>query len=443
MAQRTAEHGMRSFILIWAGQLVSLVGSGLTGFVVGVWVYQQTKSVTYLTLIVLCASLPGLLISPLAGALVDRWDRRKAMILADTGASLGTVLIAVVFWRGNLEIWELCIAVGIISIFGAFQWPAYSAAISLLVPKEHLGRASGLIQGAQAAAQILSPLLAGVLVVTIGVWGVVLIDFLTYLIAVSTLLLVHIPRPETTAEGEEGKGSLLREAGYGWTYIAARPGLMGLLLFFSLINFTVAMLDVLLTPLMLSFASAVALGTVMAFFGAGMLVGSFVMGVWGGPKRRVYGVLGFGLLQAVTMVVTGLSANTALISFAVFILMLGVPIINGSSQAIWQSKVAPDVQGRVFAVRLMLAQISAPLSYLIAGPLCDKVFEPLMAVGGPLQGSIGRLIGAGPGRGIALLLIIMGLLTLVAPIFGFLYPRLRLVEDELPDMIGEKAAVGA
>lgn len=443
MAQRTAENGMRIFILIWAGQLVSLIGSGLTGFVVGVWVYQQTKSVTYLTLIVLCASLPGLLISPLAGALVDRWDRRKAMILADTGASLGTVLIALVFWRGNFEIWELCIAVGIISIFGAFQWPAYSAAISLLVPKEHLGRASGLIQGAQAGAQILSPLLAGVLVVTIGIWGVVLIDFLTYLIAVSTLLLVHIPRPETTAEGEEGKGSLLREAAYGWTYIVARPGLMGLLLFFSMINFTVAMLDVLLTPLVLSFASAVALGTVMAFFGAGMLAGSFVMGVWGGPKRRVYGVLGFGLLQAVTMVATGLSANTALIAFTVFILMFGVPIINGSSQAIWQSKVAPDVQGRVFAVRLMLAQISAPLSYLIAGPLCDRVFEPLMAVGGPLQGSIGRLIGSGPGRGIALLLIIMGLLTLAAPIFGFLYPRLRLVEDELPDMVGEKAAVGA
>jgi MFS transporter, DHA3 family, macrolide efflux protein len=443
MAQRTAEKGMRIFILIWAGQLVSLIGSGLTGFVVGVWVYQQTKSVTYLTLIVLCASLPGLLISPLAGALVDRWDRRKAMILADTGASLGTALIALVFWRGNFEIWELCIAVGIISIFGAFQWPAYSAAISLLVPKEHLGRASGLIQGAQAGAQILSPLLAGVLVVTIGVWGVVLTDFLTYLIAVSTLLLVHIPRPETTAEGEEGKGSLLREAAYGWTYIVARPGLMGLLLFFSMINFTVAMLDVLLTPLVLSFASAVALGTVMAFFGAGMLAGSFVMGVWGGPKRRIYGVLGFGLLQAVTMVATGLSANTALIAVAVFILMFGVPIINGSSQAIWQSKVAPDVQGRVFAVRLMLAQISAPLSYLIAGPLCDRVFEPLMAAGGPLQGSVGRLIGSGPGRGIALLLIIMGLLTLAAPIFGFLYPRLRLVEDELPDMVGEKAAVGA
>jgi MFS transporter, DHA3 family, macrolide efflux protein len=443
MAQRTAEHGMRTFILIWAGQLVSLVGSGLTGFVVGVWVYQQTKSVTYLTMIVLFTTLPGLLISPLAGALVDRWDRRKAMILADTGASLGTALIALAFWRGNPGIWELCAAVGIISVFGAFQWPAYAAAISLLVPKEHLGRASGLIQGAQAGAQILSPLLAGVLVVTVGVWGVVLADFLTYLIAVTTLLLVHIPRPETTAEGEEGKGSLLREAGYGWTYIAARPGLIGLLLFFSMINFTVAMLDVLLTPLVLSFASAVALGTVMAFFGAGMLAGSFVMGIWGGPKRRVYGVLGFGVLQAVTMIAAGLSANTALIAAAVFVLMFGVPIINGSSQAIWQSKVAPDVQGRVFAVRLMLAQISVPLSYLIAGPLSDRVFEPLMAVGGPLQGSMGRVIGSGPGRGIALLLIVMGVLTLAAPIFGFLYPRLRLVEDELPDMVGEKAAVGA
>jgi MFS family permease len=443
MAQRTVEGGMRTFTLVWIGQLISLIGSGLTGFVMGVWVYQQTRSVTSLTLIVLCSTLPGLLISPLAGALVDRWDRRLAMILSDTGASLGTLAIAFFLWQGNLEVWQICVAVGIISFFGAFQWPAYSAAITLLVPKEHLGRVSGMVQGAQATAQILSPILAGVLVASVNVWGVVVIDFATYLFALTTLLVVRIPRPETTSEGEEGKGSLLREAAYGWKYIVARPGLMSLLLFFSFINFTVAMLDVLLTPLVLSFASAAALGTVMASFGAGMLAGSFVLGVWGGPKRRVYGVLGFGVLQAVTMVSAGLHASTMLIAITVFILMFGVPFINGSSQAIWQSKVAPDVQGRVFAVRLMLAQISAPLSYLIAGPLCDKVFEPLMAAGGPLSGSIGRIIGSGPGRGIALLLIIMGLLTVVAPICGFLYPRLRLVEDELPDMVGEKAAAGA
>jgi len=203
------------------------------------------------------------------------------------------------------------------------------------------------------------------------------------------------------------------------------------------------MLDVLLTPQVLSFASAVVLGTVMAAFGGGMLAGSFFMGIWGGPKRRVYGVLGFGLLQALTMIAAGLQANAVLIAVTVFILMFGVPIINGSSQAIWQSKVAPDVQGRVFAVRLMLAQISAPLSYLIAGPLCDKVFEPLMARDAALSGSIGRIIGSGPGRGIALLFIVMGVLTLIAPIWGFLYPRLRMVEDELPDIAREEIAASA
>jgi MFS transporter, DHA3 family, macrolide efflux protein len=177
------------------------------------------------------------------------------------------------------------------------------------------------------------------------------------------------------------------------------------------------------------------LGTVLSIGGVGMLAGSLVMGVWGGPKRRVYGVLGARLVQGLVFFLGGLQPSAPLIAGASFIFLFAYSILVGSIQALFQSKVAPDVQGRVFAVRRMIVWSSMSLAYLVAGPLADHVFEPLLAANGPLAGSIGRLIGAGPGRGIGLLFMVMGILTMLATAVGYLYPRLRRVEDELPDMI--------
>jgi MFS family permease len=260
MKQSSVSAGFKTFLLIWFGQLVSLTGSGLTGFALGVWVYLSTGSVTKFALISLSTSLPGILFSPFAGALVDRWDRRVAMIVSDTGSGLCTFIIAVLFMVDRLEIWHIYILMGASSAFSAFQWPAYTAATTLLVPKNHYGRASGMVQIAEAVGMILSPLLAGSLVVLIGVQGVILIDFATFLFAVGTLLLVRVPRPPVSAEGKAGGGSLLQEAAYGWKYITARLGLLGLLLFFAATNFTFGIASVLFTPLVLSFTTPSVLG---------------------------------------------------------------------------------------------------------------------------------------------------------------------------------------
>lgn len=443
VTQHIPSRGVRVFILVWLGQCVSLIGSGLTGFALGVWVYQRTGSVTQFALISLFTTLPSIVVSPLAGALVDRWDRRWAMILSDSGAALSTLSIALLLFANRLEVWQIYLAMAASSTFSAFQWPAYSAATTLLVPKQHLGRASGMVQLGQAVAQIVSPALAGVLVMAIRIQGVILVDVATFIFAVLTLLFVRVPRPETTAEGALGKGSLLQEAAYGWTYIVARPGLLGLLILFAATNFTSGMIMVLFTPMVLSFASAAVLGTLLSIAGFGMLAGSLVMSVWGGPKRRVYGVLGFEYLMGVCILLAGAQVSIPLIAVAAFVGFFCSPIIIGSSQAIWQSKTAPDVQGRVFAARTMIAWSSLPLAYLVAGPLADQVFEPLLAAGGPLAGSVGWLIGVGPGRGIGLLFIVMGTLNILATVAGCLYPRLRLVEDELPDVIpdGDEALV--
>jgi len=433
---------MRVFIIIWFGQMVSLIGSGLTGFALGVWVYQRTGSVTQFALISLFTTLPGIVISPIAGTLVDRWDRRWTMLLGDCGAGLSTLAIALLLFADRLELWHIYLATSVSSTCSAFQYPAYAAATTLLVPKQHLGRASGLLHLGQSVAQLISPVMAGILVVTVQIQGVILLDFATFLFALVTLLLVRFPKPqpETTQASKAGKGSLLREAAYGWTYITARPGLLGLLIFLATSNFLVGIVEVLATPLVLSFASAAVLGTVLSIGGSGMLVGSVVMSTWGGPVRLIKSVFGFTLLNGLCILVAGLRPSAKLFAVAAFLFFVGLPIINGSIQVIFQRKVVPDVQGRVFALMGAISGSSLPLAYLVAGPLADRVFEPLMTTGGLLAGSIGQLIGVGPGRGIGLMFITLGALTMLVTVVAYQYPRLRLVEEELPDAIADPAA---
>ncbi len=428
---------MRVFGFIWFGQLVSLIGSGITSFALGVWVYEHTGSVTQYALVLLATALPNIVVSPLAGALVDRWDRRQTMIFSDLGAALSTLTVVLLLSVGHLEVWHIYLATAVNSAFSAFQWPAYIAAISLLVPKQHLGRAGGMVQMGQAASQVVSPMLGGALLALVQVWGVLLIDVAAFLFALFTLLVVSIPRPRAATEGEERDSSLLREIAYGWSYITARPGLLGLLIFFATSHFLGSIVETLSVPLMLSLTTPAVLGTVLSVGGSGMLVGGLVMGIWGGPKRRVLGVLAFELLGGLFVLIAGLWTSVPLFTVVAFVFFFRLPIVHGCRQAIWQSKVVPDAQGRTFAVQRMASWSSRLLAYLVAGPLADGVFEPLLAADGPLAGSVGRIVGVGPGRGIGLLFVVTGALVMLASIVGYLYPRLRLVEDELPDVVAD------
>ncbi|MEG3960426.1 MFS transporter [Microcoleus sp. herbarium2] len=427
-------------MLIWFGQMVSLLGSGLTGFAFGVWVYQRTGSVTQFALIALSTTLPAIVISPIAGALVDRWNLRWTMVLSDCGAGLSSLFLALMLLAGRLEVWHIYLAMSVSSTCNAFQWPAYSAATTLLVPKEHLGRASGLVQLGQSVGQLISPVLAGILILTIQIQGIILLDFATFLFALVTLLTARFPQTKTEADGELGKRSLLQEATYGWIFIRSRPGLLGLLIFLALSNFLMGVIEVLATPLVLSFASPTVLGTVLSIGGSGMLVGSVVMTTWGGPLRLINSVFGFMVLSGLCVIVAGLRPSAELFALATFFFCLGLPIINGSIQVIFQRKVALDVQGRVFALMRMIAGSSLPLAYVVAGPLADRVFEPLMTTGGLLAGSMGQLIGVGRGRGIGLMFITLGALTILVTVVAYQYPRLRLLEEELPDAIADSTA---
>jgi DHA3 family macrolide efflux protein-like MFS transporter len=426
---------MNTFLTIWLGQVVSLVGSGLTGFALGVWVFEQTGSATQFALIGLSAVLPRVILSPLAGAIVDRWDRRRVMILSDVGAGLSTLAIVLLLWTNQLETWHIYALTFVNAAFGTLQWPAFAATTSLLVSKKNLGRANGLVQFGQAASEILAPALAGVLMGIIQLEGVILIDVATFVFAVITLLLVRFPKPEASAERGPGKTTLWNDLTLGWRYISARPGLKGLLLFFAVVNFVWGMVGALITPMILSWTSSDELGLIIAVAGAGMFAGSLLMSTWGGPQRRINGILSFELLSGICFMLMGLRPSFCLVAAGAFGAHVTIAVVFGSNQAIWQSKIVPEVQGRVFATQQMVARAAAPLAYLLAGPLADRVFNPLLTVDGPLASGIGQILGTGPGRGIGLIFLLMGAVKVAVTLIGRSYPRIRNVEDELPDAI--------
>ncbi|ARV58845.1 MFS transporter [Nostocales cyanobacterium HT-58-2] len=430
--------GMSIFVLVWLGQIVSLLGSSLSNFALDVWVYQQTGSITQLSFLILFTTLPIVIISPFAGVLVDRWNRRWIMILSDSGAALSTLTIAFVLVSRQINIrhhiYLVYLATAISSSFSAFQWPAYKAATTLLVPKKHLGRASGLTQLAQAVGQLLSPILGGVLLEVIHLSGIMIVDFSSFLFSLTTLLVVRFPHPKATESRETNKTSLLSQAIYSFHYLTARSGLLALLFFLASSNFLLGILQVLAYPLILSLASPAQLGMIMFIGGVGILLGSLLMSTWGSGRQSYINILFcFMLLDGFSMLVAGLYPSILLFAVAAFLFFLGLPFINSSAQVIFQKKVAPEVQGRVFSVNSAICSSSLPLAYLVAGPLADRVFEPLLIVNGPLAGTIGQFIGTGPGRGIGLMFIFLGILTMLMTIVAYQYAPLRLVEDELPD----------
>jgi len=426
---------MTIFILVAIGQIVSVTGSSLTGFALGAWVYQETRSTTLFSLILLFTMLPSLLFAPLAGALVDRWDRRWVMIVADSGAAVCTGLLMLLIFTGQLEIWHIYVIMGFNSLFRALQVPAYTSSISLLVPREQLGRANGIVQLDAVSAYLLSPILAGWLLEHVGIVNVMLIDLATFFFAVVIVLAIHIPSPVGMSGGVAARGSLRKDMALGWKFISARDGFLGLMILFALGNYANLMTDTLMPPMLLEISSPTILGSVISTGGLGILVGTVLMSVWGGPKKKIYGVLIFKMLAGLGIMAIGLFRSIPLIAIATFFYYLPFPLVNGSDQAIWQSKVPPELQGRVLSFRRMLSRSMIPLAYLTAGPLSDKVFRPLLSQNGALASSLGQFFGVGPSRGMGLLIFLMGLFIVVLTVATALNPRVRNIEDELPDAV--------
>jgi DHA3 family macrolide efflux protein-like MFS transporter len=424
---------MLTFTIIWFGQLVSTLGSSLTGFALGVWIYQQTSSVMLFAVNTFIYMGTTVLVSPFAGALVDRWNRRLVMILSDTGAGLTTLAVWFLLLADNLQIWHIFLLGALNSAFTAFQFPAYSAATTMLVPRQQLGRAGGMVQIGEAIAQLASPAIAGALFLAHGLKSIVLIDFATFLVAVTSLVLIQIPEPVRDPTHLQQQPSILKDINFGWRYIADRKGLLYWMLFIASLNFAFGMYGPLMTPLMLELGNAQQVGLTSSVVGLGMLVGTLVMSIWGGPQKRFTAVLGSSIWMGLCTMILGAQPSLVLIGISGFLSMLVLPILNASSRAMWQTKIPPDIQGRVFSVRRVIGQFTAPIAALLAGPLVDKAFQPWMEPDGILAANIGLVIGTGPGRGTALAFILIGLMILLFSFIAGTNPTLRQVEMAIPD----------
>jgi MFS transporter, DHA3 family, macrolide efflux protein len=369
--------------------------------------------------------------------LVDRLNLRWVMILSDTGAALSTFAIALLLFSGQVQTWHICLATAVSSSFSAFQFPAYTAATTLLVDIKNLGRASGMVEFSQAVGQLIAPVLGGVLLEIIQLSEIIILDLISFVFSVIILLLVHFPKHRRLERSKEiYRSSFFKETVSGFHYLAAQDGLITLLLLLAINNFLIGIVQVLVYPLILSFASKSQLGTILGVGGVGMVIGSILMGSWGNGRQDYIKILiCFMVLDGLSLMVAGFSPSIILFGVAAFLFFLGSPFINGSVKVILQKKVLPDIQGKVFALTNTITGLCLPLAYVSAAPLAERIFEPLMSADGLLSESIGKIIGVGPGRGIGFLFITLGALTVLITIIAYQYPRLRLVEVELPDKI--------
>lgn len=430
--------GMRGFTVIWLGQLVSMLGTGMTNFALSFYIFEQTGQASALTIAIFCFVAPSIILSPLAGALVDRWNRKVVIIMTDLAAGIVTLVwLAIVLTNGNLDMWQIYLGNIITGAFNAMQFPAFSAAVSLMIPKEQFARAAGMLDFAGAASNILAPAFAGALLGTFGLVPIMLVDVITFLFAILAVLVVHMPQPATEMIPEGNKRPSLREDSlFGFKYIRERPSLLGLQFVFTALNFISAFGAIIATPMILARTgnSAASLATVQSIAAFGGVAGGLIMSTWGGPKRKVQGVLlGMSAENLLGPIVIGLAKAVPGWAAGSFMSQLFIPIINGSNQAIWQSKVPPAIQGRVFATRRMIAQISFPVAVLIAGPLADKVFEPAMSSDGWAAAIFGPIVGTGAGAGMSLMILLSGIVGVVIGLVGYSIPALRDVEDIMPD----------
>jgi DHA3 family macrolide efflux protein-like MFS transporter len=428
--------GMLGFSVVWLGQVVSLLGTGMTQFALTIWAWQVTGQATALALVGFFGYFPRIVLTPLAGALADRWNRKALMIASDLAAGLATVAIFILHRVGALQIWHLFAAAAFSGAFGSFQFPAYQASISLMLPKEQYTRANTMLGLAHSISSVFAPMAAGALLAFIGIGGILTIDIVTFTFAVGTLLIAAIPQPEAHHVAAANRRNLLADCLFGFRYVAASRSLSGLLLLYFALNFLMTSSGAVLSPMILARTGndELILGAVQMVFGISGIVGGALVSIWGGPKRKMLALFVAILVTSLLgHVVLGLGRNPLVWGIGAFLTTLLLPMGNGASHAIWQSKIPPHLQGRVFSARILIGQIGGAVAIPLAGLLADRAFEPWMNGTSTLVRVFVPLVGRGPGAGMGLMFVLFGLLGAAGAIAGYAYRPIREIERILPD----------
>lgn len=426
--------GFRTFSIVWVGQFASMLGANFTSFALAVHVYQVTDSATALGVILALGLLPASIAAPFAGSLVDRWGSKRTLLISSVGTMLVMLAMAPLLTGDGFAVWQVYVIVIMTSALTSLQIPALGALTPLLVPKRHLGRANGMRMVAIAVSHVLAPVSAGFLLVAVDLIGIVILHIVSFGLAIVTIAVAPVPRVPRDPVADGTRSSLLSEFAVAWRYVAVRRGLLTLLIFLASVNFSAGLLELLINPLVLSFASAKELGTVLSVGGLGMVLAGTAVSVWGGPKRKIRGVLVCAVVLAVAVIAGSVRPNITLIATAAFVFLGALVALATTHQVIWQTKVEPQLLGRVMALITMVGLIPQLFANVLAGVAVDHVFEPLVGRDSVRSPAVAALVGDGPGRGIALCMMLVGVLILASTAIAALSPRLRRIEDELPDV---------
>lgn len=397
---------MKKFMMIWIGELISSIGSGMTAFALSIYVYELTGSVSYVSLVTLLAYMPTILLSPVGGVLADRYDRRLLMIIGDLFSGLGLIYILWQIQIGNTGMMPILLGVTFNAVFVALLEPSYRATVTDLLTEEEYGKASGMVQIAGNAKYLISPALAGIILGVADIRVILLIDICTFIVTVSMVASVRKTVRKPIKRETQGVFLEMKE---GLMFLARNKGIRSLVIIMAFVCFFMGFVQTLTGPMVLAVSDAKTVGFLESVCAVGMLVGSIWIVVVG-VKKSYAVVLGIaGVFCGISMALAGISTNIMITGIGIFLFFLMLPFMNTCADVLVRVSIPNELQGRVWGMISLLTQIGTVVAYMICGILADYVFEPMFLDGGLLADSLGRLIGTGKGRGIGFLLILSGL----------------------------------
>jgi DHA3 family macrolide efflux protein-like MFS transporter len=417
-----------------------LLGNSVLSFAFVIRAWESGDQATKVVLLILCAILPQTLLSPTAGALVDRYSKRTALRLADLAGLAAVSGLTAVYFLGHLQLWQVYVAVALGGAATAFAYPALSSAVPLLVSEQQYQRANGLLAATSSIASICGPVLAAVLIATAGLGLILWVDLASFVVAVVSVQFIRLRAVTTAPRAHRG---LTADSAEGLRYLFSRPSLRGLTLVMFMVNLVMVFGMAVIQPMILARTGGdvSTLALVMSCMGLGGVTGGLLVGVWGGPRNRIRGMT-LGIIGLCLSALVGMAVARSVPGWcaAIFIGALLLPMINSAEQSIVQTKVPIDLQGRVFGASLFASQISAPIALAVAGPLADHVFEPAGAPGGVAR-PFEPFLGSGPGSGMATMLLIAGVCGIATAVAGMASRSVRDIDLLIPDLIAQPQTV--
>lgn len=420
----------KSFTFILIAQSVAIFGSTLTAYGLGIWLYEEVGSVTIYALIAFANAMPVVLLSPIAGTVVDRINRKLAIVVSQIASVLVMLLLLVLFWFNSLSPWHIIALVALNACFVSFVIPAISATIPLMVAKSKLTQANGMIALAFGLIQLASPAISGSLYQHFGLKTIFFINIATFALAITAVLMTHIPQPQSIIDKNEKLQSSLI---HGLQFIFSIKSLSLNILYYSLIAAVMVSMGIMVQPMLLALTDAQTMGLIMSFAASGLILGSAAMIFCKDVKHHMPIILTATFVAGLACLLTPMTHNIWLLTLGGFLIMASYPLFEANNRAILQRKIDPAILGRVIGWRNFSLGICQALLLIVAGLLADNFFEPGMLKDGLLTPLFGDLFGVGKGRGIAVFLSILGVVILTVSFLAWLTPALRYMDKIMED----------